>query len=99
MVRGRYDPEQKEFVSQWIVPEEREYQRMTGAGRCFGDVMFAHGLRAPLIQKPRARFYPYFPFPSDLRHLVVLSLLIFCIKGRLELIHESAIISLIGICQ
>ena len=44
MVRGRYDPEQKEFVSQWIVPEEREYQRMTGAGRCFGDVMFCSRL-------------------------------------------------------
>ena len=37
MVQGTYDPEQKEFVSQWIVPDEREYQRMTGAGDCFGD--------------------------------------------------------------
>lgn len=57
MVQGTFDPEQREFVSQWIVPEKREYQRMTGAGDCFGDIMFAHGLRAPLIQKPRARFY------------------------------------------
>src|SRR5260370_21618805 len=30
---------------------------MTGAGDCFGDIMFARGLRAPLIQNPRARFY------------------------------------------
>src|SRR5580704_19308573 len=57
MVQGAYDPEQKESVSQWIVPGEREYQRMTGAGDCFGNIMFARGLRAPLIQNPRARFY------------------------------------------
>jgi hypothetical protein len=30
---------------------------MTRAADCFGAVMFLHGLRAPLIQNPRARFY------------------------------------------
>jgi hypothetical protein len=29
---------------------------MTGAGDCFGEIMFARGLRAPLIQNQRARF-------------------------------------------
>jgi len=57
MVQGEYDPKKREFVWQWVVPEAREDQEMTGAGDCFGDIMFARGLRAPLIQNPRARFY------------------------------------------
>jgi hypothetical protein len=57
MVQGEYDPEQGEFVWQWVVPKAREDRVMTGAGQCFGNIMFARGLRAPLIQNPRARFY------------------------------------------
>jgi hypothetical protein len=57
LIQCGYDPEQKEIVSRWVVPEERAYQEMTGAGDCFGEIMFARGLRAPLIQNPRARFY------------------------------------------
>jgi hypothetical protein len=57
MIQVGYDPAQKEFVAQWVVPKERAYQEMTGAGDCFGQIMFACGLRAPSIQNPRARFY------------------------------------------
>lgn len=57
MVQGEYDPEQKKYVAQWVIPAKRQYQEMTGAGDCFGEIMFACGLRAPLIQNPRARFY------------------------------------------
>ena len=56
MIEVGYDPAQNEFVAQWVVPK-REYQEMTGAGECFGQIMFACGLRAPSIQNPRARFY------------------------------------------
>jgi hypothetical protein len=56
-MQGKYDPEKREFVWQWVVPEAHEDQKMTGAGDCFGDIMFARGLWAPLIQNPRARFY------------------------------------------
>ena len=56
MIEVGYDPAQNEFVAQWVVPK-REYQEMTGAGECFGQIMFACGLRSPSIQNPRARFY------------------------------------------
>jgi hypothetical protein len=51
------DPNQKEVVWQFVLPATREDQKMTGAGTCFGNIMFMHGLPAPLIQNPRARFY------------------------------------------
>ena len=57
LIQGVYDVEQKEFDWKWVLPKERNDQEMTGAGDCFGAVMFLHGLRAPLIQNPRARFY------------------------------------------
>jgi hypothetical protein len=57
MIRGIYDPEQKDYAWKWFVPGSWEDQRMTGAGACFAHVMNLHGLRAPRIQNPRARFY------------------------------------------
>jgi hypothetical protein len=57
MIQGVYNPEQKEYDWNWILPKEHEYQEMTGAGDCFGEIMFLRGLRAPLIQNLRARFY------------------------------------------
>lgn len=57
MIQGVYDPEQKEYDWNWVLPKEHEYQEMTGAGDCFAEVMFLRGLRAPLIQNSRARFY------------------------------------------
>ncbi|MBV8378213.1 MAG: hypothetical protein JO279_14550 [Verrucomicrobia bacterium] len=57
MIRGEYDPGQDEMNWKLVLPKEQEFQRLTGAGRCFGDVMFAHHLCAPLIQNRRARFY------------------------------------------
>ena len=56
MIEVGYDPAQNEFMAQWVVPK-REYQEMTGAGECFGQIMFACGLRSPSIQNPRERFY------------------------------------------
>jgi hypothetical protein len=57
MIQGGYDPERRAFVWRWVVPENREYQKMTGAGECFGEIMFARRLRSPLIRNRRARFY------------------------------------------
>jgi hypothetical protein len=57
MAKGRYDAKRGAFVWRWVVPENREYQRMIGAGECFGEIMFARRLRSPLIQNRRARFY------------------------------------------
>jgi hypothetical protein len=57
LIQGEYDREQKEIDWKWVLPKEREYQVMIGAGVCFGEIMFLHGLRAPLIQNRRARFY------------------------------------------
>lgn len=54
---GVYDPEQKKYDWNWVLPKEHEYREMTGAGECFAEVMFLRGLRAPLIQNSRARFY------------------------------------------
>ena len=56
MIEVGSDPAQNEFVAQWVVPK-REYQELTGVGECFGQIMFACGLRSPSIQNPRARFY------------------------------------------
>jgi hypothetical protein len=57
MVQGEFDPEQNEINWSWVLPKEQEFQEMTGAGVCFGDIMSAHQLCAPLIQNRRARFY------------------------------------------
>ena len=57
MIQFESDPKQKELVWQFVLPATREDQKMTGAGTCFGNIMFMHGLPAPLIQNPRARFY------------------------------------------
>ena len=54
---GSYDPAQKKYDWNWVLPEEHEYRKMTGAGDCFAEIMFLHGLCAPLIQNSRARFY------------------------------------------
>jgi hypothetical protein len=57
LIQFESDPKQKELVWQFVLPATREDQKMTGAGTCFGNIMFMHGLPAPLIQNPRARFY------------------------------------------
>lgn len=44
-------------IARRVVSEVREDLVMIGAGYCFGEVMFARGLQAPLIKNPRARFY------------------------------------------
>ena len=57
LIQGVFDPDGNELDWNWVLPKEREDQEMTGAGACFGAIMFLHGLRAPLIQNSRARFY------------------------------------------
>lgn len=57
MVHGKFDPEQKGVVAQWVVPEEHEYRELVGAGSCFCAILEDRSLRAPLIQNPRARLY------------------------------------------
>ncbi len=42
---------------QWVIPPNPKYREMVGAGTCFGPIMNRHGLPAPPIRNPRARFY------------------------------------------
>jgi hypothetical protein len=53
MIQVGYDPAPKEFVAQWVVPKEREYQKMTGAGECFGQIclLAAYARRRSRIQE------------------------------------------------